>query len=275
MLEKKYPFGIRLIGFEPRETTQIATLLAQAPDSGPAYSCLSEDSLQDPDLYFVNGDDLKALATVAALNPSAIQPALIIGAAAVDFPAPNIPRPLAPARMFAILNVLIGQRADAMALLTAAGLPSIPERRRRERIDFDLTDPKVYEAQRRARPTGSVLLIDQSSAFRDHVARLMSSRKVLVEWTDTAAEAVQKCQDGNVALVLINATTQGINPYGLCTSIKALPNAMRICVLLLVGQHFIYDSARARASGVRGMLDAPIADRHLVAVLQKILSLPT
>jgi CheY-like chemotaxis protein len=275
MLEKKYPFAIRLIGFEPRETSQIAALLAQAPASGPAYSCLSEDSLQDPDLYFVNGDDLKALATLAALNPSAIQPALIVGAAAVDFPAPNLPRPLMPARMFAILTVLIEQRADAMALLTAAGLPAIPERRRRERIDFDLTDPKVYEAQRQERRAGAVLIIDQGSQFRDHVARLMGARKVTVEWTDSPATAVRLCEETLISLVMINTSTQGINPYALCSSIKALPNAMRICVLLLVGPHFAYDSARARASGVRGMLDAPIADRHLVAVMQKLLSLPS
>jgi CheY-like chemotaxis protein len=44
-------------------------------------------------------------------------------------------------------------------------------------------------------------------------------------------------------------------------------------VVFLVSPAFHYDSARARDAGVRGLLDKSVADRHLVAALQKLLSL--
>lgn len=272
---QKYPFAVRLIGFAAAERAQIGALLAQAPAAGPAYSCLPDDSLQEPDFYLANGDDLAALATLSGANPGPLQPALIVGAPAAAFAFPRIARPLDPARMFELLAELVALRADAVARITARGLPFVPERRRRQRLDVDLTDPAVYQSRRRAPPTGAVLIIDKGGAFRDHVAKLLGARRLSVEWTDSASTAVRLCDETPVSLVLVNTSTPGIDPYQLCTSIKALPDATRIAVVFLVGANFVYDSVRARAAGVRGMLDKPIADRHLVGALKKLLSLPT
>ena len=133
----------------------------------------------------------------------------------------------------------------------------------------------MYQGRRREPPKGAVLIIDKGGAFRDHVAKLLGARRLSVEWTDSASTAVRLCDETPVSLVLVNTSTPGIDPYQLCASIKALADAARIAVVFLVGANFSYDSARARKAGVRGMLDKPIADRHLVAALKKLLSLPT
>lgn len=57
-----YPFAVRLIGFSAASAAEVSAALAQAPPAGPSYFCLLEDSLQEPDLYIANGDDLPALA---------------------------------------------------------------------------------------------------------------------------------------------------------------------------------------------------------------------
>ena len=271
---QKYPFAVRLIGFAPAESASLAAALALAPAAGPAYAVLADDSLQDPDFYLANGDDLAALAVLAGANPSAIQPALIVGAPAAEFPFPRVERPLDPLRMFELLAGLVDSRAAALARITARGLPLLPERRRRQRLDVDLTNPAVYAARRREPPKGAVLIIDKGGAFRDHVAKLLGARRLSVEWTDSASTAVRLCDETPVALVLVNTSTPGIDPYQLCAEIKSLAEATRIAVVFLVGASFAYDSVRARAAGVRGMLDKPIADRHLVATLKKLLSLP-
>ncbi|HZV64698.1 MAG TPA: response regulator [Telluria sp.] len=270
---QKYPFAVRLIGFAPPESASLAAALALAPAAGPAYAALAEDSLQDPDFYLANGDDLAALARLAGANPSAIQPALIVGTPAAEFPFPRLARPLDPLRMFELLAGLVASRAAALARITARGLPLPPERRRRQRLDVDLTDPAVYGARRRAPPNGAVLIIDKGGAFRDHVAKLLGARRLSVEWTDSASTAVRLCDETPVSLVLVNTSTPGIDPYRLCAEIKSLAEATRIAVVFLVGANFGYDGVRARAAGVRGMLDKPIADRHLVAALKKLLSL--
>jgi CheY-like chemotaxis protein len=274
MQTTKYPFSVRLIGFSPVESGQLAALLAQAPDSGPAYSCLHDDSLQEPDLFLANGDHIPALARLASMNPSAIQPAAIIGDAVVDLPLPQLQRPLRAATIFPVLANMVEQRADALANVTSIGWPAVPERRRRERIDFDLTDQSVYTSKRRAPQTGAVLVVDQGDILRDRVVKLLGKRKLPVESCDSASDALRLCIEQPVSVVLVNGSAPGIDPYSLCSSIKALPNGAKIAVVFLVDAAFPYNSVRARAAGARGLLDKPVADRHLLGSLQKLLSLP-
>ncbi len=274
MHSTKYPFAVRLIGFEPTEARMIAAMLSHTPQAGPSYHCLMEESLQEPDLFIANGDELKALTALAALNPSKVQPALIVGATPVALPYPQLMRPFDAARINGVLAEMMMRRADALSLLTAAGMPVLSERRRRERLDFDLTEPSEYAAMRRPPPCGAVLVIDKGGAFRDHAAKLLGHSRVSIEWTDSASTAVRLCDETPVSLVIINTSTPDIDPYGLCRAIKGLSDGSRIAVVFLVGATFTYDSDKARVAGVRGLLDKPVADRHLLATLKKLLSLP-
>ncbi|MES2148992.1 MAG: response regulator [Pseudomonadota bacterium] len=273
MHSPKYPYAVRLIGFSPGEGVQLATALMRGPGGDTTYSCLLEDSLQEPDLFIANGDDLKALAILMTGNPSAIQPALIIGQGAVELPFPQLARPLDMGALFGQLAALLHLRAEAIGVLKSRGMPIVAERRRRRRLDFDLSDPADYASLRRAPPRGAVLIVDKGARLRDHLARLLESRKLSIEWTDSAATAVKLCEETPVSVVLINTSTPDIDPYALCATIKGLNKAERIAVVLLVGPNFAYDTARARAAGVRGLLDKPIADRHLLGSMQKLLSL--
>ncbi len=274
MHSQKYPFSVRLIGFAASEAAEVCAALAQAPPAGPSYFCLLDDSLQEPDLYIVNGDDLLSLATLSGANPSDIAPALLIGQAAPAFAFPQLARPLEPARMHQLLAGLIGKRAQALALLAARGLPPVIERRRRPRLDIDLTDPALHERQRKEAPSGAILIVDKGGAFRDHVAKVLGARRLPVEWTDSAGAAVRLCDETPVSVLMINTSTPQVDPYRLCADVKGLAAACRTAVVFLVGRSFNYDAPRARAVGVRGLLDKPVADRHLYAAIKKLMSLP-
>jgi CheY-like chemotaxis protein len=273
-LTTTYPFAVRLIGFDAAEAAQIAATLTLAPSLGPAYFALQEDSLQDPDLYIANGSDLRALATLAAAEPGSHRPALLVGDAPVELPHARIARPLDPARLFGELQQMIDQRAEVIAQYTERGLPEVPDRRRRKRPDFDLTDPAVYIAMRKTVQPGAVLIVDRDALVREHLARLMAAQRLKIEWTDSAATALRLCDETGVSLVLVNTATAQVDPYDLCAAIKGLDGGIRIAVVLLVSGAHPYDPIRARAAGVRGMLDTPVADRHLSSVLKRLLSLP-
>lgn len=270
----KYPFAVRLAGFDPDERPRLANALAKAPGDGPGYFCLLDDSLQDPDLVIANGDDLKSLARLLAAPPTALQPALVIGDAVLEFPYPRLSRPVDLGQLYALLDELLHRRIEAQVQLTSRGLPLLTERRRKPRLDLDITDPKVYEKRRRPPPAGAVLIVDKSSVLRDHIEQLMGPGRMTIEWTDTAAAAIRLCEETAVSLVLVNTSTPVIDPYGLTAAIKAQRGGERVAVVLLCGPGFHYHSARARAAGVRGMLDKPVADQHLVNTLKKLLSLP-
>ncbi|KFI05901.1 hypothetical protein [Massilia sp. BSC265] len=286
----RYPFTVRMVGFAPAECALLESLLAQAPLPGPSYFCLHDDSLQEPDLYIADGANPAALARLACLPPGALQPILLIGGDGACSRR-TLPRPINPASLYEALAELLDTRVQALASLAARGERCLPERRRRPRLAPDTEAPEYYSRLRQGPPDGAVLIIDKGGAFRDHVARVVantigntfSTTPVSasgtaarpVEWTDSSRAAVRLCDETPVSLVMINTCASGIEPYSLSSAIKSQQGAGRTAVLLLVGQSFKYDSLRARDAGVRGLLDKPIADRHLLATFQKLLALRT
>lgn len=293
----RYPFTVRLVGFAPAECAQLESLLAHAPLPGPSYFCLHDDSLQEPDLYIADGGNPAALARLSCLPPGALQPILLVGGDGASSRR-TLPRPLDPASLFDALAELLDSRVQSLAALAARGERCLPERRRRPRLEPDTEAPAYYARLRQGPPDGAVLIIDKGGAFRDHVARVVANTigntlgntfntapgKLTpplpgaggrpVEWTDSSRAAVRLCDETPVSLVMINTCAPGIEPYSLSSAIKSQEGAGRTAVLFLVGQSFKYDSLRARDAGVRGLLDKPVADRHLLATFQKLLALP-
>ncbi|MCC2973183.1 two-component system response regulator [Massilia sp. IC2-476] len=280
-MQTRYPFTVRLVGFAPPECAQLESLLAQAPLPGASYFCLHDDSLQEPDLYIADGSNPAALARLACLPPGALQPILMIGGDGAS-KYRTLPRPVDSARLYQVLAELLDTRVKALVALAASGERSLPERRRRPRLAPDTEAPAYYQRLRQGPPDGAVLIIDKGGAFRDHVARVVSNTFAntagpasrSIEWTDSGRAAVRLCDETPVSLVMINTCATGIEPYSLSSAIKSQEGAGRTAVLFLVGQSFKYDSLRARDAGVRGLLDKPVADRHLLATFQKLLALP-
>jgi CheY-like chemotaxis protein len=267
------PFAVRLIGFPQDDSVQLAAMLARPPAAGPAYFCLLDDSLQEPDLYLANGGNAQALARLDGARPGPLQPAVVLGGSAGRVSWPCLAWPTDCGRLHALLAQMMTRREQALGLLAGPARPLSMDRRRHPRLGLG-TDLEAVSSQRQAAPNGAVLIIDKGGAFRDHVAEVLGTRRLPVEWTDSAPTAVRLCDETPVSLVMINTSTPGIDPYTLCSDIKAQGGAGRTAVVFLVSRSFRYDSARAREVGVRGLLDKPVADRHLVAALHKLLSLP-
>jgi CheY-like chemotaxis protein len=270
----KHPYAVRLIGFGPDESAQLATLLTHAPPPGPAYFCLLDDSLQEPDVYIANGDQPETLARLERGCSGPLQPALVVGGGPMSCAWPRLARPVDATRVHTALAELMSLRAQQLALACKPGHPIVIDRRRHPRLDDEDSEPGAWDSLRQPPPCGAVLIIDKGGAFRDHVAEVLGARKRPVEWTDSGPTAVRLCEETPVSLVIINTSTPGIDPYALTSAIKSEGGAARTAVIFLVNASFPYDSVRARDAGVRGLLDKPVADRHLVAALHKLLSLP-
>jgi CheY-like chemotaxis protein len=263
-------FTVRPIGFDPVETARLAALLEDTPGVGPSYSCLHADSLQEPDLLVANGDNPFALAQLACRPPDALQPVLVIGGSDATC-WPNLTRPLDQRALHERLAELLDTRVHALAQQGARARRVLAERRRRPRLGPDLETPAFYTRLRRGPVDGPVLIVDQACNLRNRVAQVLGPRRIGVEWTDSRAAAVRLCDETPVALVLINTAAPGIEPYALCSSIKAQAGAGRTPVVFMVAPSFEYDSARARLAGARGLLETPVAGRHLMLAFQKLI----
>lgn len=277
--QDKFPFAVRLAGFPPQAAQALEAALQAAPAHGPAYFCLSDHSLQEPDLVLAYGPDLKAMALLATLADQPgerdARPALVLGQPAAPLPYPRLPLPYDPAALYVQLALLVARRADALARLAGAGLPPAPERRRSQRLDFDLTDPAEYEAMRGQSRRGAVLVVDGGGRFYRHLGELMKPYNIAVLAAANAASALAACADGRIAVVLVNTSLPGIDPYGLGAAIKAGPGAgdggAPPAVVLLVAPPSGYDADRGRAAGIDGVLDKPVADATLKTVLKRLM----
>jgi len=272
MTSPTFPFAVRLIGFPPEEEALFDENFAVRQGRGYGYFRLVEDNLQDPDLYIANGRQLKALVTLADLRPSGVRPAMLVGAPDVMLPYPVVDHPVRWEQLFGTLDELVEKRADALSRLEASDIVTVPERRRRDRIDLDLTDPAEYEKMRAKVPEkGAVLVVDKAPALRDYLSDLLTRQKVRVLWVSDETDAVEVCKREPVAVVMINTSTPGVDPYRLCWAIKEKDSPVRVAVVFLVSKPFVYDLQQARYVGADGFLNKPLASHHLVAALKKFL----
>lgn len=272
MSNRTFPFAVRLIGFSDEETSVFDSVFAHAQGKGYGYFRLTEGNLQDPDLYIANAAELKALVRLVDLKPSDVRPALLVGQPVIDLPYSRIPYPLQVQSLLEVLDALVKRRADALSRLAASDVVSVPERRRRDRVDLDLTDPAEYEKMRAKVPKdGIVLIVDKSPVLRDYLADLLVRQKVPVAWVSNEADAIELCKRETVAAVMINTSTPEVEPYGLCWAIKEESAPLKTAVIFLVSKPFEYDVDQARYIGVEGYLNKPLASHHLITALKKCL----
>ncbi|HEY0845833.1 MAG TPA: response regulator [Noviherbaspirillum sp.] len=272
MTNRTFPFAVRLIGFSDEESVGFESAFGIERNRGYSYFRLTEHNLQDPDLYIANADELKALVSLVDLRPSNVRPALLVGHPAIALPYPRIARPVEWESLLEALDTLVEKRADALSRLEASDVVTVPERRRRDRLDLDLTDPAEYERMRAKVPkNGVVLVVDKSPALRDYLADLLVRQKVPVAWVNDEVDAVELCKQEPVAAVMINTSTPGVDPYRLCWAIKEKDSPVKTSVIFLVSKPFIYDVQQATYVGADGFLNKPLASHHLITALKKSL----
>lgn len=267
-----FPFAVQLIGFSEEEAAAFDEAFAVVRRKKYAYFRLVEDNLQDPDLYIACANQLQTLAVLAGLHLGEVRPALLAGTPAVELGYPRVDYPIRWPQMFTVLDELIEKRAHALARLEASGIVAVPERRRRSRLDIDLTDPAEYEKMRTKMPDdGVVLIVDRNPAFRDYLSDLLARQGVTVEWAGDEMTAVELCRRRPVSVVMINTTTPKVDPYRLCWGIKDKDAPFKTAVIFLISKPFEYDAEQARYVGAEGFLHKPLASHQVIAVLKKYL----
>lgn len=267
-----FPFAVRLIGFADQESRAFEASFEIEQGKGYGYFVLSEDNLKDPDMFIANADELKALVTLSDLRPSVVRPALLVGTPGIALPYPRVERPIQWNKLFEMLDELVEQRADALSRLDASAVVSVSERRRRDRLDVDLTDPSEYPPMRASLPDDiGVLIVDKSPAIQSYLSERLMRHNMPVAWVNDETRAAGLCSEKSMAVVLINTSTPGIDPYRLCKTIKQESKIEKTTVIFLVGKPFVYDPVQARDAGADGYLTKPLATNHLLSALKKFL----
>lgn len=274
MVGNSFPFAVRLIGFTESEEGAFDSAFASERESGYRYIRLEPDNLRDPDLFIANAAELKAMIRLANLHPSTVRPALLVGQPTVELPYPHVAYPVVWNELLQAVDALMDKRADALSSLQVSDIVAVPERRRTDRLDLDLTDPTVYEKMRAKIPeNGAVLVVDKSSVLSNYLSGLLERQRVPVAWVSDEMQTVEFCKQQPVAVVMINTATPDVDPYRLCWAIKEKDAPLKISIIFLINKPFEYDVQQARYVGADGFLIKPVSGQQLVAVLKKFLPL--
>jgi CheY-like chemotaxis protein len=272
MTNRQFPFAVRMIGFPKHEEDLIDLIFAIEEGKGYRYFRLTQDNLQDPDIFIANADSPKALVCLSDLHPTDVRPAALIGSARHGLDYQCIERPIGPHKLFEALDSLVEKRADALSRLEASDIVIVPERRRRERFGSAQLESSEYEKMRGKPPAeGRIVVVDKNPVFGNHVKELLARREISVAWANNEARALELSREEPAAMVLINTSTPDIDPYHLSQSIKARAVSPRATVILLLGKPYVYDAVRARNTGVEGYMNKPLSAQHLTSLFKKFL----
>lgn len=275
MPQKAHTIAIRLIGFPAKEEETFFTVLSVLREKGYSYQCLKPGSLQDPDMFIANGDDMRALAVLSDLHPSEARPALLIGQPQIELPYVVMPRPIKWRRLFDVLDELIDRRALFLTTLSAFDVVNVPERRSRERLDLDLTSPDVYIKMRNAaNRANGVMIVDKDARLKDYVSATMEHNRVEVDLALSPTEAIDLNGKRKMGLIMINTSLPDVDPYLLCANLRAqTQDPHDTTIIFLVGKAFQYDLKTAERVGCNGFLNKPLSRRVVEVTLRKFLRL--
>lgn len=166
-------YAIELMGFAAADKAVIEAALALSVDRPYTYvEHLDVD--RRADLFLANADDLSALVALSGKAPDEMHPAVLIGGDSHGLDWPRIPRPIRWLDMFETLDSsmsrAVAQRSFAQTL-TPTSWPHV-DRRRRPRLDIDLTAPTEY--------------LDMRSSLNSTSAGVLGPVTVLPEWLTPA-----------------------------------------------------------------------------------------
>ena len=277
MKQHASPFSVRILGFSAYEISLFDATFAAQQNRPYRYFYLPIDNIQEPDIRLVNAGDLKTLATLADWGVDDIRPILLVGKTTINLPYLSIAQPVHRLSLFEALDRLMAKRIAALTRENPGekgflGIAS--ERRRRTRLDLDVTDPREFTLMR-AKPAKAnrILVIDDQSTFRDALLHALEHYPVPVEWVRDAISAAEIYAQQHVSIVLINPCLPDLDPYRMCREIKAQRPATRITVILLIDETFSYDRELAAQVHCDGFLNRHMAQSQLLPVLWKFLSL--
>lgn len=143
---------VELLGFPPSQVELFATTLGAAPDAPFVYRVMSGAS-EIADAFIVNADSVRAMVALQLRCPDNARPAILIGHHAWDTAWPLIDPSWVWSELFRTLNRSMTLAFDLRHTFSdhrpkRDRWPYV-DRRRRGRLDLDLTEPDIYAAMRR------------------------------------------------------------------------------------------------------------------------------
>lgn len=274
--------AVRTVGCSALEQVGLQALLDALPAGPGRFGVLRPDNLRDPDCYFFNADHPDARFMLTRLRPGPLRPALMVGNSDLDSGFPLLKEPIDAQALQQALDLLMHQRALALAQLPASGHIPVPERRRRRQHGMrdrgapvplqatPLNLPSTADSALNFAGSRSVLLVDEARELEQALRPLLALQNATLHRTTTTSAALILCATQQIDLVLLRMPLLATDPYRLCADIRGIGPAAPVVVVLLDDQA-AFEAESGRLAGCAGFLDAPWTMLQLTSLLRKCL----
>lgn len=119
----------------------------------------------------------------------------------------------------------------------------------------------------------SILLADDSITIQKVVGIIFAGDGYTLTVVDNGAAALQKAQEIQPDVLLIDVLMPGMNGYEVCEKLRATPELATKPILLLTGSFEAFDEAKAKSCGADDHITKPFESQQIIAKVQELYAL--
>jgi len=262
-------FVIEMLGFTDAEKAMLASTFRL---TGRRVFTYAEPggSNDRTDIYLVNADNADALTQLQTRSPNVHAPAVLIGRTPVDIGWPQIDRPIHWMRLFEQMDNIMQAALLERARRKFGKNADVQWDGRTYRRTGD-RDTLPHEVFTEAKPTETVLVVDDSATVRAFMRAKLAPFRFDVDYAENGETAIDMAQAKNYTCIFLDIMMPGIDGYQVCKRIKASPSTKDTAVVMLSSKSSTFDKFRGNWAGCDAYLGKPVGEDELLTTIARFL----
>jgi CheY-like chemotaxis protein len=118
-----------------------------------------------------------------------------------------------------------------------------------------------------------ILLADDSITIQKVVGIIFGGEEYSLTVVDNGKAVLEKAQELNPDILLIDALMPGMSGYEVCEAVRATPSISTKPILLLTGSFEPFDEAKAKSCGADDFLTKPFESQQIVTKVKALIEL--
>jgi len=258
-----------MFGFSDAEKAMLASTFRLTGRRVFSYSETSNTN-ERTDIYLVNADNAEALHQLQARSPNVHAPAVLIGRTPATIGWPQIDRPIHWMRLFEQMDnsmqaALLERARRQFGTTEGVQWDGRTYRRAGDR------EPAPQEAYSEAKPTETVLVVDDSATVRAFMRAKLAPFRFDVDYAEDGETAIDMAQSKSYTCIFLDIMMPGIDGYQVCKRIKANPSTKETAVVMLSSKSSTFDKFRGNWAGCDAYLGKPVGEDELLTTIARFL----
>ena len=262
-------FVIEMIGFSDAEKSMLASTFRLTGRRVFSYAEASSPN-DRTDIYLANADSAEGLQQLAARTPNVHAPAVLIGRTPSDTGWPQIDRPIHWMRLFEQMDNSVQAALLERARRQFGGSADVQWDGRTYRRNGDRDSPPVEELAE-AKPTETVLVVDDSATVRAFMRAKLAPFRFDVDFAENGETAIDMAQAKRYTCIFLDIMMPGIDGYQVCKRIKGNPSTKDTAVVMLSSKSSAFDKFRGNWAGCDAYLGKPVGEDELLTTIARFL----